>query len=60
MAENETEYDIDVTNEVADAADIIGNAVRAQHDIDDDVVLGIQDVDANGDELAVTVTEMMQ
>jgi hypothetical protein len=59
MNSNETEYEINA-HSVGEAADIIGNAVRDAHDLDDDVALSIESVEANGDELAVTVTELIQ
>jgi hypothetical protein len=59
MESNETEYDIDADS-VGEAAEIIGNAVREQHNLSDDVALSIESVEANGDELSVTVTELIQ
>ena len=59
MESNETEYEIDADS-VGEAAEIIGNAVRDAHDLDDDVALSIESVEAEGDELSVTVTELIQ
>lgn len=59
MESNETEYDIDADS-VGAAAEIIGNAVRDQHNLSDDVALSIESVEAEGDKLEVTVTELIQ
>lgn len=60
MESNETEYDIVNTVDVMEAAEIIGNAVRDQHNLSDDVALSIESVEAEGDKLSVTVTELIQ
>jgi len=59
MDSNEAEYEID-SDSVGEAAEIIGNAVREQHNLSDDVALSIESVEAEGDELSVTVTELIQ
>ena len=60
MKPNENEYDIVNTVDVMEAAEIIETAVREQHNLSDDVALSIESVEVNGDELAVTVTELIQ